>query len=137
MEAFSISLKEAVNRGEVERFMCSRRFNPVKMSIFFGKGISSRRRRRIGELSGCQEGNLPTIYLRVPLFKGRSNTQHFSGLIAKVASRLAGWKVKLLLVKYEGRAVGAKCRMWNCLEPIAEELRLQSVVEVGKGACTF
>lgn len=70
--------------------------NTEKSSVFFSKNVAEAERRNILEnLKGMKEVK-QSKYLGLPLVIGRSKSQVFDSIKAKVIDRVADWKEKML-----------------------------------------
>lgn len=58
--------------------------------------VSSRKLRKIADLTGFRCGSLPFTYLGVPLLKGRVKVCHFLPTTDKILAKLSSWKGYLL-----------------------------------------
>ena len=61
-----------------------------------GKNVSPRRLSVISDAIGFHGVELPTRYLRIPLYKGPKKIDLFDDLIKKIWGRLLGWEKKIL-----------------------------------------
>lgn len=62
---------------------------------FYADSLSNRRRMDISDLLGFQSGQLPFMYLGVPLFQGKPKKVHLQPVIDKIKCKLSNWKGKL------------------------------------------
>jgi hypothetical protein len=72
------------------------KLNLQKTSVFFSRNFYLERRQEILRLSGLTETHRIDAYLGLPTFVGRSRTQAFQHIKAKVLQRLNNWKVHFL-----------------------------------------
>jgi len=65
-------------------------------SHFFTADTSPSFLSKIKDVLGCNRGNIPFNYLRVPIFVGSRKARFLQPLVDKVRSKLASWKGKSL-----------------------------------------
>ncbi|MCI18878.1 RNA-directed DNA polymerase (Reverse transcriptase), partial [Trifolium medium] len=71
--------------------------NPLKSTIYAGS-ISHTRKSRIADLLGFHFGEIPFIYLGIPIFKGKPKAIHLMPIADRIKSKLAAWKASLLSI---------------------------------------
>jgi len=77
---------------------CSGQVINVRKSSIHAGGISQDRLQSIVEMLGFSIGELPFVYLGVPVFKGKPKPIYFQSIMDKVKIKLASWKASLLSI---------------------------------------
>ena len=75
--------------------------NPDKTEVFFSSSVLQATRDEGCAELGFKEGTLPVRYLGVPLISSRLSARDCEVLIAKITTRISGWRVRTL--SYAGR----------------------------------
>lgn len=70
--------------------------NLQKSSVVYSKNVKEDMRQHLTEVLGVQQAEAHDRYLGLPTFVGRNKTQTFAFLKQKLATKLQGWKSKLL-----------------------------------------
>ncbi|XP_057770983.1 uncharacterized protein LOC130990768 [Salvia miltiorrhiza] len=66
--------------------------NKIKSTVFFGKGVSLRSRRRLQRDLGFSPGSLPFSYLGVPVFAGRASSVRLAGIWDRIIAHFPKWQ---------------------------------------------
>ncbi|XP_057770242.1 uncharacterized protein LOC130990061 [Salvia miltiorrhiza] len=74
--------------GSISGQICSQE----KSNIYFGSKVPTERRRAIQRAMGFAIGNLPVIYLGVPIFIGRPRASYFMPIFDRIVQKFARWK---------------------------------------------
>ncbi|XP_057811557.1 uncharacterized protein LOC131025787 [Salvia miltiorrhiza] len=67
-------------------------FNPEKSQIFFSNKVPTFLRHSITRTLPFSVGNLPFIYLGVPIFKGKVRAAHLRSIHDKILNKFSRWK---------------------------------------------
>jgi len=93
-----ISGLEALKELFTQYAYCSGQSINLRKSSIHAGGINQQRLNHLANLLGFSIGNLPFIYLGVPIFKGRPKTIYFQSTADKIRLKLANWKAALLSI---------------------------------------
>ncbi|CAA7012924.1 unnamed protein product [Microthlaspi erraticum] len=95
-EAFVAQIR--VIRAVLERFCeaSGQKVSLEKSKIYFSANVEREQRERISGVSGIQQTCDLGKYLGMPVLQKRLNKETFGEVIARVSSRMAGWKGRVL-----------------------------------------
>ncbi|OAY71779.1 hypothetical protein ACMD2_00721 [Ananas comosus] len=92
-----------------------RSINKHKTELFY-LGANPSKCDCLANILGCQAGNLPFRYLGLPLHNKTLRTEDWTVVINRIASRIEGWKAKLL--SHGGRPDPTNQQLWKLKIPV-------------------
>lgn len=103
---FRASLPEAHHIRDILKNFClqsGEKVNFCKSKVYFGNCVHHRHKRLIKRVLGMHEGQMPMKYLGVVMDDKRLPMRAYDPILARIRSKLAGWKAKSLT--FAGRVI--------------------------------
>ncbi|XP_030508975.2 uncharacterized protein LOC115723630 [Cannabis sativa] len=93
------TIREAKSFLDCLNYYCNcsgQAINFSKSSVYFSRGVASRKAQVIAQTLGMRKMNRSATCLGIPLFRSIKHTEDTKHLIDKVLKRIQGWKMRLL-----------------------------------------
>ena len=110
-----VEITEILRILKVHEDSSGQQLNKEKTALYFSRNTPMVDQEAIKNMFGTQVIRQHKTYLGLPSLIGRSKTNTFAQLKAKVAKKLASWKEKLISTTGKEVLIKASLRQWHKL----------------------